>query len=179
MRATAQLACAMALCTLLGTGSAWAQPATQQPAIRGCSSERTANATQTVRCGGGVTVVAEDGAQFTLRDRDRNGEVDSVDLRSNALLLEAPKQRAGRRFDVVTPQAIAAVRGTKWAVDAQATTTSVLVVGGQVSVRRRAGRGSVVLGPGEGVDVETGSGALTVKRWPQARVDALLARLGQ
>jgi ferric-dicitrate binding protein FerR (iron transport regulator) len=174
MKSVAQMAGALAACALLGIGG----PAAAQSLPGGCSAAPTV-ATQTIRCAGGVTVIGEDGAQFTLQDRDRNGEVDSVDLRSKALLLEVPKQRAGRRFNVVTPQAIAAVRGTKWAVDAQATTTSVLVVNGQVSVQRRAGRGSVVLGPGEGVDVENGAGALIVKRWPRARVDALLYRLGQ
>jgi hypothetical protein len=34
------------------------------------------------------------------------------------------------------------------------------------------------LGPGEGVDVAA-QGTLTVKRWPPARVAALMARLGQ
>jgi ferric-dicitrate binding protein FerR (iron transport regulator) len=168
------MACAGVVGSFLVMDTAAAQPVT-----KGCSSERTAMAAQTLRCGGGVTIVAEDGAQFKLQDRDRNGDVDSVDLRSKALLLDAPTQRAGHRFVVTTPQAIAAVRGTKWAVDAQATATSVLVLGGQVAVRGRAGKGRVVLGPGEGVDVDAGAGPLTVKRWPEARVAALLARLGQ
>ena len=43
---------------------------------------------------------------------------------------------------------------------------------------RPAGRGSVVLGAGDGVDVEPSSN-LIVKRWPPARVTALMARLGQ
>ena len=174
MRAIARTGCAGAVCWFLVMDAA-----TAQPLPKGCSSERTATAAQTVRCVGGLTVVAEDGAQFKLQDRDRNGEVDSVDLRSKALLLDAPTQPTGHRFVVTTPQAIAAVRGTKWAVDAQATTTSVLVLGGQVAVRGRAGKGRVVLGPGEGVDVEAGTGPLIVKRWPEARVAALLARLGQ
>jgi ferric-dicitrate binding protein FerR (iron transport regulator) len=179
MRAIAEMVCAGVVWSFLSMAAAPAQPMTQQPKIQGCSSERTAIAAQTVRCGGGVTIVAEDGAQFTLHDRDRNGDVDSVDLRSKALLLDAPTQHAGHRFEVTTPQAIAAVRGTKWAVDAQAATTSVLVLRGQVTVRRRAAKGRVVLGPGEGVDVDPGAGPLTVKRWPEARVAALLARLGQ
>jgi ferric-dicitrate binding protein FerR (iron transport regulator) len=173
MKPVAQMVVVLAASGLLAIGG----PAAAQSLPRGCSAPPTV-ATQTITCAGGVTVIAEDGAQFTLLDRDRNGEVDSVDLRSKSLLLEVPKQR-GRRFEVVTPQAIAAVRGTKWAVDAQATTTSVFVVNGQVGVQRRAGRGGVVLGPGEGVDVENGAGALTVKRWPRARVDALMYRLGQ
>lgn len=156
-----------------------AQPASRQSIIDGCASERTANSAQTLHCDHGVTIVAEDGAQFQLKDRDRNGEVDAVDLHSKALLLEAPTQRAGRRFVVTTPQAIAAVRGTRWAVDAGPTTTSILVLGGQVTVRGHAGNSRVVLGPGEGVDVAGGAEPLAVKRWPQARVGALLARLGQ
>jgi len=101
-----------------------------------------------------------------------------IESRLNALLLEVPKKPGRARFDVVTPQAIAAVRGTKWAVDAEGAKTSVFVVDGRVSVARPAGRGSVVLGAGDGVDVEP-SGDLIVKRWPPARVTALMARLGQ
>jgi hypothetical protein len=60
----------------------------------------------------------------------------------------------------------------------------VFVANGRVGVTRRTARGrGVVLGPGEGVDVEaTGPltvKTLTVKTWGQPRVDALMARLGQ
>jgi ferric-dicitrate binding protein FerR (iron transport regulator) len=102
--------------------------------------------------------------------------VDSVELSSKALLLEVPKRET--EFKVITPQAIAAVRGTRWAVDALEGKTSVFVINGRVAVGRRAGRHIVTLGPGEGVDVEA-TGPLTVKRWPPARVSALMARLGQ
>ncbi len=104
--------------------------------------------------------------------------MDSVELSSKALLLEVPKGTGANRFEVMTPQAIAAVRGTKWAVDTAEGKTSVFVVNGRVGVARRAGANRVVLGPGEGVDVEA-TGALIVKRWPPARVAALLARLAQ
>jgi FecR protein len=164
--------CAVAVFSVLRTDQAAAQ--SPNP---GCAWEFTANATQTVRCGG-LTIIAEEGAQYTLQS-DRSGTVAAVDLRSKAVLLDAPKQRPGHRFEVVTPQAIAAVRGTRWAVDTQATTTSVLVIGGRVAVRRPAGQGQVVLGPGEGVDVGPDPGPLIVKKWPQPRVAALLARLGQ
>ena len=156
----------------LVTGVATAQPA----ANMGCSPGNRTGTAQTLRCEGGVTIVAENGARFTPLDRDGNGRVDSVELSSKALLLEIPKKAGGNRFEVVTPQAIAAVRGTKWAVDVTEGKSSVFVVNGRVSVARRAGANRVVLGPGEGVDVEA-TGALTVKRWPPARVAALLARL--
>ena len=152
--------------------------AAAQPAKFGCTSAPTAQGTQTLRCPTAITIVAESGAKFELRDRNRDGQVDSVELSNKALLLEVPKKPGRARFDVTTPQAIAAVRGTKWAVDAESGKTSVFVVDGRVNVARAAGRGSVVLGPGEGVDVET-SGELVVKRWGAARVAALMARLGQ
>ncbi len=146
----------------------------------GCVLEQTAfSARQVLRCEGGLTITAESGAQYTLLDRDGNGKADAARLRSKALLIDAPKGSLGKAgFSVTTPQAIAAVRGTQWAVDADESKTSVFVVNGRVSVRRTVGRGAVVLGPGEGVDVE-GTGPLIVKRWPAPRVAALMARLGQ
>ncbi|MCA6122251.1 FecR domain-containing protein [Bradyrhizobium sp. WSM 1704] len=143
-----------------------------------CQPVNTASTAQTLRCDGGITITAENGAQYTLNDTNRDGRVDSVELGSQAILLEVPKVAKGKRFTVTTPQAIAAVRGTKWAVDTTAQKTSVFVVNGRVAVARRSGRQSVILGPGEGVDVE-GTAPLLVKRWAPARVAALMARLGQ
>ena len=174
MKTLARLTFAAIACALAGVTVAAAQPAPT-----GCSSTPSANATQTLRCPGELTIVAEGGAKFTLQSVDKSGGVNAVDLQSKALLIDAPKQQGKRRFQVTTPQAIAAVRGTKWAVDAQETRTSVLVLRGQVAVRRPGGAGQVVLGPGDGVDVEPGTVPLVIKRWPQPRVDALLARLGQ
>jgi hypothetical protein len=174
MKIFARLTCAAFAFAFVGVTVAAAQPA---PA--GCSSNHPANAPQTLHCPGDLTIVAEDGAKFTLQSLDKKGGVDSANLQSKALLVDAPRQPGKRRFHVSTPQAIAAVRGTKWAVDAQETRTSVLVLRGQVAVRRPGGAGQVVLGPADGVDVEPGTAALVIKRWPQPRVDALLARLGQ
>jgi hypothetical protein len=155
-----------------------AEAALAQPAYLGCTSTPTASGSQMLRCPTAITIVSESGAQFELRDRNRDGHVDSVELSNRALLLKVPKQQGRARFEVVTPQAIAAVRGTQWAVDAEGVKTSVFVVNGRVRVARPVGRGSVVLRAGEGVDVEP-SGEVTVKRWPPARVTALMARLGQ
>ena len=174
MSVVVRAACVAFACLLLPV-----QMAAAQPANMGCTTESTANAAQTLRCEGGVTIVAENGARFTLQDRDGNGRVNSAELSSKALLLEVPKKQGGNRFQVITPQAIAAVRGTKWAVDAAEGKTSVFVVNGRVAVGRRTGSHSVTLGAGEGVDVEATRGPLTIKRWPAARVAALMARLGQ
>jgi ferric-dicitrate binding protein FerR (iron transport regulator) len=159
-------------CTLGSIESATAQPANQ-----GCSSQNSVGATQTLRCEAGITIVAEDGARYTLQS-GRQGRVDAVELSGKALLIEVPPKSGGNKFQVITPQAIAAVRGTKWAVDVAAGKTSVFVVNGRVAVGRRTGSHTVTLRPGEGVDVEPGA-PLTVKRWPPARVSALMARLGQ
>jgi ferric-dicitrate binding protein FerR (iron transport regulator) len=161
------------LALLAGVGAASAQQ------DLGCNRAPSANHTQTLRCAGGLTILTENGAQFTLLDRDSNGRVDALDLQSKAVFVEAPKKKAGRPFEVITPQAIAAVRGTKWAVDAEGAKTSVFVDSGRVAVRRVAAPGQVVLGPGEGVDVDSGTAPLEVRRWPAPRVAALMARLGR
>ena len=155
-----------------------AGPVMAQPANLGCTSKLTAQATQTLQCETSITIVTEDGAKFELRDRNRDGHVDSVELSNKALLVEVPRKSGGNQFNVVTPQAIAAVRGTKWAVDASDGKTSVFVVDGSVNVTRPAGGDEVVLKPGDGVDVEA-SGKLIVKRWPPERIKALMTRLGR
>jgi ferric-dicitrate binding protein FerR (iron transport regulator) len=157
----------------------WATVASPQSANLGCNLEQRAGTSrQVLRCPGGVRITAEDGARYSLADRNQDGNADGVILRRKALLLEAPAgQTPG--FVVVTPQAIAAVRGTKWAVDAQSGKTSVFVVDGRVGVQRPSASAGVQLGPGEGVDVERGTTPLTVRRWPAARVSALMARLGE
>jgi ferric-dicitrate binding protein FerR (iron transport regulator) len=159
---------------LQSTGTAHAQPA----ANAGCTASPAAAGTQVWRCDNGITIVAESGARFELKDANRDGHIDSVELSSKALLVEVPKKPGGNPFKVLTPQAIAAVRGTKWAVDVAEAKTSVFVADGRVGVTRRSRGRGVVLGPGEGVDVEA-TGPLTVKTWGQPRVDALMARLGQ
>ena len=93
-------------------------------------------------------------------------------------MIDVPKKAGGKAFQVNTPQAIAAVRGTKWAVDVNGDKSSVFIVHGRVGVTRRARGRGVTLRAGDGVDVEAGT-PLQVKRWAPARASALLARLGQ
>jgi ferric-dicitrate binding protein FerR (iron transport regulator) len=144
-----------------------------------CTSTNQTNVAQTLQCEGGVTIIVENGAQYTLGDANHDGRIDSVELSSKALLLDVQRKSSGKKFQVNTPQAIAAVRGTRWAVDVSEGKTSVFVVHGRVNVGRSTRRDrQVVLGPGEGVDVEA-SAPLVVKRWAPARVSALMARLGQ
>jgi ferric-dicitrate binding protein FerR (iron transport regulator) len=177
MRANSRtfLSAAVASFALLAAG-----PALPQSASLGCTAESVAGTgRQVLHCPKGVTVEVEDGAAYSLIDRNQDGDADGVRLRRKALLLDAPSGMSRPGFVVVTPQAIAAVRGTRWAVDAQGGKTSVFVVNGVVGVQRPSASAGVSLRRGEGVDVEPGSGPLTVRRWPQPRVAALLARFGQ
>ena len=166
------------LVAVLFAGVFWVDAAHAQDA--GCTFEPVAGTSrQILRCRDGLAVIVEGGARFTLEDRDRNGSPDAVRLRRKALLLDAPAGAVQGGFAVITPQAIAAVRGTKWAVDVGNGKTSVFVLRGRVAVQRPASTAVVVLAPGDGVDVEAGTGKLIVKRWPAKRVSALLARFGQ
>jgi hypothetical protein len=64
----------------------------QQPGM-GCTAQQSPGRPQILRCGGGLTIVAEDGATFTLRDR--NNHVDGIDLQNKAVFVEAPKKKTG------------------------------------------------------------------------------------
>ena len=150
--------------------------ASAQASGSGCSLNQVAGTSRQIRLSKGLTITVETGAAV-LVERAKDGNADQVEC-GQALLLEAPGG-AGTGFQVVTPLAIAAVRGTKWVVDTQKNKTSVFVVRGRVAVRRPAAKTSVFLGPGEGVEVDKGVGSLTVRRWPAARVSALLARFGR
>jgi hypothetical protein len=142
-------------------------------------SEVGSTGRQVVRCGNDIRISVERGAEYSLHDRNGDGLVDQVQLRSRALLLVIEGEAARKGFEVVAPQAIAAVRGTRWAVDAASDRTSVFVVDGQVSVTRRNDTASVTLNSGEGVDVDRSRGPLEVRRWPRNRVNGLLNRTGR
>ena len=101
MRAFASIICMVIICATAGVDVASAQQSTM-----GCSSEQKPNAGQTLRCRDGLIIVAEDGAKFTLQGR--GSDVSGVDLQSKAVLVDAPKQKGKNRFQVITPQAIAA-----------------------------------------------------------------------
>jgi len=167
-----------AFCLL--TSAAFTMPAQAQSDPGGCQEQVMTNPLRTLlTCPNGVKLVAEDGATFSLEDRAPGAGPEAVRLDGKAVLVEVPPGAVEGGFEVITPQAIAAVRGTKWAVDVAAGKTSVFVVDGHVAVRREPVDPAVTLGPGEGVDVEAGTGPLTVKHWGAARAAALLARFGE
>jgi hypothetical protein len=93
-----------------------------------------------------------------------------------ALLIEFHPSGEDRDFQILTPLAIAAVRGTKWAMEVTRARTSTLVLSGAVAVTNRHLNQYVVLTQGQGVDVSAQDTALTRKTWGEARIRALLAR---
>ncbi|MBB3453172.1 hypothetical protein FHT86_001428 [Rhizobium sp. BK313] len=166
-------AAVVAVLCAVGADSALAQTA-------GCSLRPAVSAQrQTLNCEPGLSITIERGARYQLADRNRDGRVDAVVLNSKAALVDVDNSRIQGGFEVVTPQAIAAVRGTRWAVDAERGKTSVLVLRGRVAVNKVSTGQGVTLGRGQGVDVDRGRSPLRVTSWGQPRINALMARLGQ
>ena len=99
------------LCLLAGDAAA-------QPAKPGCTSAQTAQGTQTLRCETAITIVSENGAKFELGIATATAMSIPSNSAARRCCSRCQRSRAAVRFKVVTPQAIAAVRGTKWAVDA-------------------------------------------------------------
>jgi hypothetical protein len=166
-------AAVVAVLCVVGADSAFAQATScsLRPAV---SAQR-----QTLNCEPGLSITIERGARYQLADRNRDGQVDAVVLNSKAALVDVDNSRIQSGFEVVTPQAIAAVRGTRWAVDAERGKTSVLVLRGRVAVNKVSTGEGVTLGRGQGVDVDRGRSPLRVTSWGQPRINALMARLGQ
>ena len=157
--------------------AAWPGAAVAQ--VAGCELKNTPDGRrQVLRCGGGVSAEIERGADVRVIDANRDGAPEALDVQSRAVLVDY--ENSGRRgFQILTPHAIAAVRGTTWAVAVEGGRTSVFVLEGQVAVGRAAAERGVVLRPGQGVDVDAGSGPLRATTWPRDRAAALLARFGR
>lgn len=155
--------------------AAFSGPAAAQPG--GCTPNRTlANGAIELNCGAGLTIVVEPTTRYRLEGAP--GRVDRLIVDRGAALVDF--DRPGSGFQILTPRAVASVRGTTWAVDVTAATTAVLTIEGAVNVTPRvAGGTGVVLHAGEGVDVGAGTTRLRAIRWGAARVQRLLARLGR
>jgi ferric-dicitrate binding protein FerR (iron transport regulator) len=154
----------------LGPGAASAQ-------TQGCSvTTLTDPPRQVFRCGGGLTVSAERDAAVRFIDNNRDGRPEAAEVTSRGVLVESAPRR--RSFQILTPHAIASVRGTVWAVDVTAAQTSVFVAEGVVEVGKAQGGETVQLRAGEGVDVQPAA-PLRVNRWGEVRAKGLLGRFGR
>jgi len=145
-----------------------------------------------LRCGSDLVITPAPGTVYRAAPPAEDGLPASVRLESGALLIEFQSKRR-QEFQILTPQAIASVRGTKWAMEVKPGQTSTLVLLGQVAVARKdTTTDSVLVGPGQGVDVANGDTSKTVrslgsakpapigvKKWAPERVNELLARFGQ
>jgi hypothetical protein len=128
---------------------------------------------------GDLTVRATQGAHY--RPLYKKGDPTPVGIRldDGALLIEFQPSFWRQDFQILTPLAIAAVRGTKWAVDVTRARTSVLVLTGSVGVTNRRLNQYVILSEGEGVDITPADTSTVQKPWGEARKQALLARFGE
>jgi hypothetical protein len=132
-----------------------------------------------LRCGDTLTIRTAPNTRYHLTEQDSQQRPGGARLDSGALMVEFAPSEGRRKFQILTPHAIAAVRGTKWAVEVEPERTSTLVISGTVQVTRPRGKRGAVLHAGQGADVSAGSDPITVKLWGKKRVDALLARFGQ
>jgi FecR protein len=132
-----------------------------------------------MRCGDDLVVRAAPGTRYHPVDQKNNETPKTLQLDSGALMIEFRATDAQKDFQILTPHAIAAVRGTKWVVEVVPSRSSTLVISGEVAVRHLRADDAVALGPGQGVDVSPGTRRLVVKRWPSKRVQVLLARFGE
>jgi hypothetical protein len=105
-----------------------------------------------LRCGSELTITSAPGTVYQPAAAGDDGLPASVQLDSGALLIEFNSKRR-HELQILTPQAVASVRGTKWAMEVKPGGTSTLVLAGEVTVARKNDLGKVVVSPGQGVDI--------------------------
>ena len=105
MITTRSIAAGVLLLALTGS-----QASAQQ--IPGCTSSSEANPPRTVfRCSGGLIIEAEASASFSVSGPRSGGMISAIELKSRGILVELTRRR---RFQILTPHAIAAVRRARW-----------------------------------------------------------------
>jgi hypothetical protein len=99
----------------------------------------------------------------------------ALDLSQGALLAEAAKATPKSRFEIRTPKAITAVRGTQWGILSDTEKTEVMVVSGRVGVRKNevSGASGVALTSQRGISV-TQAPLGDSSRWGEDRFAALM-----
>ena len=132
-----------------------------------------------LQCGETLTVRPAQGARYQPLYKKGDPLPVGIRLNDGALLIEYHPASPQERFQILTPLAIAAVRGTKWAMDVTRAQTSTLVLNGAVAVTNRRLNEYVVLTEGQGVDITPTDTSIVQKTWGEARVRALLSRFGE
>lgn len=162
-----------AIIWLLAMGAA---PGVAQLADGCVASEQNDPPRIVYQCANGLVLEAEAAATLGLGDAGGQQRPSSVEVDANGVLIEV--EPGGGPFQILTPHAIAAVRGTVYVVDVTPDMTSVFVTHGVVAVSRRDGSEQVLLPAGFGVEVSSGS-PVVAKRWPQEKVSRLMDRFGR
>lgn len=145
--------------------------------VPGCVSGELGDPPRIVyQCANGLVLEAEAAAALNFQAAGSQARPETVELMKNGVLIEVEPNSGP--LQILTPHAIAAVRGTIYAVDVTDTMTAVFVTRGEVAVSRPDGSEQVVLPAGYGVEVSAGQ-PLVVKLWPQEKVARLLARFGR
>jgi ferric-dicitrate binding protein FerR (iron transport regulator) len=132
-----------------------------------------------LQCGDTLTVRPAHGTRYQPLFKKGTPLPVGIRLNDGALLIEYHPASPNEKFQILTPLAIAAVRGTKWAMDVTRAQTSTLVLSGAVAVTNRRLNQFVVLTEGQGVDITATDTSMVQKRWGEARVRALLSRFGE
>jgi len=169
--------CRMAAIALAGLLGLSTHAASQQGDCKLIPDEHN-KADKILRCGDHLTIRNAPNTKFEVNYP--NGQSpDAVRLESGAVMIEFTPTDKQKRFQILTPHAIAAVRGTRWAIEVDRNRTATLVLSGVVAVSHLDGDRTALLHAGEGADVTAPTGPIVVKRWAKKRVDALLARFGR
>ncbi|WP_374650403.1 FecR domain-containing protein [Dongia sp.] len=190
------------LALLASTALAWADPVAQVVKLRGQAILTRDDATAPLLLGaalepgdqlttdanGRVRLQLIDGSVINLGSQSTFSIDDVIssgpggdrqvklDLAQGALRAHAAPATPASRFEIRTPRAITAVRGTEWGILADQVKSDVLVIAGRVGVRKNeiSGVSATTLTRTLGVTVtEQGLGAIA--RWNEAQVAALLA----
>ena len=132
-----------------------------------------------LQCGQELTVRPAHGTRYRPVFKAGQQLPTAIQLNDGALLIEFHPSGQQNEFQILTPLAIAAVRGTKWAMEVAPARTSTLVLDGSVAVTSRRLNQYVVLTEGQGVDISPSDMSMVQKQWGEARVRALLARFGE
>ena len=132
-----------------------------------------------LQCGQTLTVRPAPGTSYQPLYKKGDPLPVAIRLNDGALLIEYHPASSKEKFQILTPLAIAAVRGTKWAMDVTEAQTSTLVVTGAVAVTNRRLNQFVVLTEGQGVDITPTDTSVVARTWGDERVRALLSRFGE
>ena len=97
-----------------------------------------------LRCGDHLTIRSAPNTKYQVNYP--NGQSpDGCRLESGAIVIEFTASDRQKSFQILTPHAIAAVRGTKWAIEVASKRTSTVVLSGVVEVSHPDGEGAVLL----------------------------------